>query len=32
MDWLIKFFGGKLVLGLGKAGLMTLINGLVMTV
>ncbi len=32
MGWLIKFLGGKLVLGLGKAGLMTLINGLVMTV
>jgi glucose-6-phosphate-specific signal transduction histidine kinase len=32
MDWLIEFFGGKIALGLGKAGLMTLINGLIFTI
>lgn len=29
MKWLIEFFGGKIALGLGKAGLMTAINGLI---
>jgi len=32
MKWLIEFFGGKIALGLGKASLMTLINGLIFTI
>ena len=32
MKWLIEFFGGKIVLGLGKAGLMTVINGFIFTI
>lgn len=31
MKWLIEFFGGKIALGLGKASLMTVINGLIFT-
>lgn len=32
MNWLIKFFGGKIAVGLGKASIMTIINGLVLTI
>ena len=32
MSWLIEFFGGKIVLGLIKASLMTFINGLIIVI